>query len=189
MRPALLTTLLVVSCAASPDEHLSQRSRPFTQRVTVYVGERSLDDDHDPVEDQVTLGAEYSMEIEGYAVGFEAGFMFSGDDSDNAFGDVEAGTAEAFGGIRKTWGDSNVRPYLGAGISMIGAAVDVDGGPDDEDASLAGYAHAGVQFYLSEMVFLGVDVRVLFGSDIDLDGAFADDADYEQFAFVVGFSF
>ena len=51
------------------------------------------------------------------------------------------------------------------GDSNLGISV------DDDDTTLAGYVHGGVYFKLGESPFqLGVDVRTVFGAEVELFG-------------------
>ena len=153
-------------------------------RLELSLGQRSLDTgDYEPVEDQVALGLGLSQEVPGSAFGWELGFMGSYDDDPvSGIGEVEGRTAELYGGLRKTLSrrDSAVRPYLGGGLSLVAASFEV-AGIDDEDGSIAAYAHAGVEIEVSPSFAVGLDLRGLFGSDIELFGV-ETDADYTQLA-------
>lgn len=153
-------------------------------RLQLLLGQRSLDEgDYEPVEDQVALGVEVSQEVPGSAFGWELGLIGSFDeDPVSGIGDVEGRTAELYAGLRKTIAgtSSAVRPYLGGGLSVIGSSFEA-GGVDDEDASIAAYAHAGVELEISPTLAVGLDLRGLFGSDLELFGLDTD-ADYTQLA-------
>jgi len=108
--------------------------------------------------------------------------------------DLELMTSELAVGVVKTFlPDSNVHPYLGAGLALV--LVDgelsstVLGGSDTEDDfSPAGYVHGGVLFDVAPSFHLGVDGRAVLGTDLDLDGLEVD-ADYLQLAFLLGWKF
>lgn len=167
--------------------------RTRTNRVSAHFGERQLDeDDYEPLENQPTFGVLYSQEHPDWVVGWEAGGFVSGD-SDEVLGvDITALTAEVCAGVRKSFGSGTVRPYVGAGVSYITVISDVGDIDDDvgeeHDSSFGLYAHGGVDFQISQLFSLGLDVRGLFGTDVELYG-FETDADYVQFAVVAGFSF
>lgn len=159
-------------------------------RVTLLLGGRSLDEDFwQPLEDQGVLGLEVSLEKPGSAVGWELGIMGSGDSDDIGPVDVDASTLEFYGGVRKTFGEPGpgIHPYLGAGLSFIGARVE-GGSVSEDDSSLAVYAHGGVLGQISESFFIGADLRALFGSDIDF-GSVSGDVDYTQIGIVLGWAF
>jgi hypothetical protein len=164
--------------AGSPPE-----AEPAKQ-FAIYLGERNLgEDDWAPVEEQGMLGFEYSQDGSSKAIGWEIGLAGSGDDS----GPFSGATGEIYGGLRASFGSSTVRPYIGGGLSFIGVEVDVLGA-DEDDNSLAGYVHGGVEFLVSPTFFIGLDLRVLFGSEIDIGGV-EGDADYGQGALTFGWRF
>lgn len=158
---------------------------PSEQSITFYAGARTFDeDDYEPVEEHGLLGIEFSDETAGNAFGYEVGLQISGDEDEVLGVDVEAVVGEVYGGLHKTFGSGRLRPVLGAGLSFVTAAIDV-GGADDDDSSLAGYAHAGLGLALGSNLTLGFDARVLFGSDLEIAGV-ETDADYGQFALFLG---
>jgi opacity protein-like surface antigen len=193
---ALLVTLALASCAAAPRQAPVQAGppppppRPLDRGVyagptlSFSVGQNSLDEgDYEPVEDQIALGVGLSHEPPGSFVGWELGLIGSYDEDDVAgFGDIESSTWELYGGVRKTLvRGEKVRPYVGGGVSLVGVRYEVLGF-DDDDSSLAAYAHAGVEVAVSPGFALGLDLRGLFGSDIDLFGVDTD-ADSTQLEF------
>ncbi len=166
------------------------------QQLTLYLGQRSLSDDTfwTPNEDQTVGALEYSRENRADVVGWEVGIAGSSDASSDAVGNAWKGsTAEFYGGVRKSWGDGAIRPYVGAGLSYIAAEWELFGQTDD-DSSMAGYLHGGLQWLVSPAVCIGFDLRTLFGSSLSLGqnttgGDFAGDADYVQAALSVGWRF
>ena len=178
----------LVSCAALPAPPREEVDAPSADRLALYLGMRGLDEeDYEPVEDQFTLGLEFAHEREGSALGFEIGLLGSRDDGDALGFDIEGRTGEIYAGIRKSFPSDRVRPYVGGGVSYIDSEFEVTGVGSDDDASIAGYVHGGVLFDLSESFFLGIDVRLLLGSDLEIVGVDTD-ADYQQYALVLGFS-
>ena len=184
-----LASLSLASCAALPSgSPVQDPSAARENRISLYLGQRNLDeDDWAPVDEQATFGLEFSQERLGSAIGWEVGLMGSADDDDVAGLDVEVTTGELYGGVRKTFGDGVVHPYVGGGLALINLKADVSGVGDDDDGSAAGYAHGGVAFAVSESFFLGLDLRLLFGSDVTIAG-FDSDADYGQLALLLGWS-
>jgi opacity protein-like surface antigen len=179
--------LALASCAASPSPAPERVAKD--NRISIYLGQRNLDeDDWDPVDQQAVFGVEYAREKAGDAIGFEVGLMGSTDDDTVAGVDIEGTVSELYAGVRKTFGEDVVRPYVGAGLSYVSAKVDIEGFGDDDDQSGAIYLHGGVDFDITESFFLGLDLRFLFGSDIELLGE-SGDADYGQLALALGFAF
>jgi hypothetical protein len=196
MKLALVAALAALaSCSALPTrraalEEPAAPAAPKSNRISFYLGQRSLDEDFwAPVEDQAVFAVDYARETPGSVVGFEVGLAGSYDNENVAGFDIDGTTAELYGGVRKTFvTGSVVRPVLGAGLSLIDAEVQVAGFGSGDDTSLAGYAHGGVDFDITEAFFLGLDLRWLFGSDIEIAGI-SGDADYVQLALVIGFAF
>lgn len=169
----------------------AQEREPTSSRITLLFGMRFLDeDDYDPVEDQPAFGFDYSFEPPGSPVGFEVGLMGSYQEDDILGADLEVGIGEVYGGVRKTFGEpgSVLRPYVGGGASVINVDVEISGAGSDDDSSLAGYVHGGFLGQLGESFFLGLDLRTLFGSDIEIGGVDGD-ADYVQLGLVLGWAF
>jgi hypothetical protein len=187
---ALALVFLTACAAQSTNEAPAPARGPAKEnRIALYLGQRNLNhDDWSPVDEQGTAGLEFVHETAASPVGFEVGIMGSSDDGQVAGIDVTGSTAELYGGVRKTFGEGVVRPYVGAGLSYIDATVEADGFADEDDSSLAGYVHGGVDFDITESLFLGLDLRVLFASDIEIAGV-SGDADYAQLALRLGFAF
>jgi len=172
-----------------PQEAAASASSPArSNRIWVYLGQRSLDeDDWAPLEDQPMFGVEFSSERPGSILGWEVGLMGSYT-SDDVFGvSLDATTGEIYGGVRKTFLQSTVRPYVGAGLSAINARLE-GGGVSDDDTSLGIYGHGGAIVMLGQSFHLGLDLRGLFGTDVELFGV-SGDADYVQLALVLGWLF
>ncbi len=185
-----LAVLALASCASTPAVRADETAADVKDmRITLYLGARQLDEEEDfePAEDQAMIGAEFVYERPESAVGFEIGLMGSADEGEALGFDVEGNTSELYGGIRKTFGSGVVRPVLGAGVSFLNAEFKASGVASDDDSSIAGYLHGAVLFDISRSFFLGVDVRYLLGSDLEIGGVDTD-ADYAQYALVLGFS-
>lgn len=192
MKLAGALALSAVTACAAP--YAPQRDDPTSDwrdnRLSFYLGQRNLDeDDYDPVDEQTVFGMEYARELEDSPVGFEAGLVASGDSGHLSGGvDVEGTTGEIYGGLRKSFGKGRLRPFAGVGIAYINSEVRLFGGPDVDDSSLAAYAHAGLAFDATQHFYFGLDLRFLFGSDLELAGIDTD-ADYGQLALVLGMGF
>lgn len=191
LRFALLLCTVLVGCAAT-SSHSQDQAVPgaaiHQRRVAAYIGQRSLDEEFQPVEDQLVLGAEFSSETQGSSVGWEIA-MFSSADSGSFLGtDVEASTWEFSGGIHKSLGDGNVRPYLGMGVSFVMLTAEASGFSEDDDTSVGLYAHGGLAFPLNEQFELGIDLRSLFGTEMQIAGIDTD-ADYWQLSMLLRWTF
>jgi len=154
--------------------------------LSLLLGERWLGhDDWDPVDDQFLIGVGFDTPITAIPAEFEANIFRSKDES----GDVEGITREISAGLRKTFAlsEPKIHPYVGAGLAMIRGEVDAPGA-DDHDTSLALYLHGGAGYDISPEWQVGLDLRFLFASDIELNGHNGD-ADYTQLAFFVSYGF
>jgi hypothetical protein len=183
---ALSLLLLSASCASS--------------RVNAHVGYRNFpSDDWEPVDDQGVVGLEFVNEAPDAAVGIEAAFFASEKTEDDAFVppaaivDFRMRTAELSFGVHKELPSEypGVHPYVGGGISLLRAELrGEEGGLEDEENgdSTGAYVHGGVEFDASSALYLGIDLRVRGGTDVELLG---EDrwASYGQITFVIGVRF
>jgi hypothetical protein len=185
----VLVSSLAVGCAAVPTARPQSdaAANANDSAITVLVGNRSMTDDDNwsPLEDQLAFELGFNTVPSDWPVGIEASVSYSDDDDSG----VEGETKEASLGVRKTWdvSEGRVHPYVGGGLAGIQAEFSGFGQSDD-DTSVAGYVHGGVGFDLGSHFLIGVDVRLLLGSDITLFGIDGD-ADYVQYGLMVGYAF
>jgi len=192
MKIAPLLVPFLASCAALPSATSPQDMGVGGRKLTLLFGERELDeDDYEPVEDQTAVGLAFSWEPEDSGLGGEFGVYRSEEDDELGSLEAEASTTELFGGVRQNFGGEALRPFVGAGVSWIESKVEIDdgGNSDSDDDSGAGlYVHGGLDAWISPQVALGVEYRMLLGTDLTLFGEDTD-ADYGQVTFSIGFSF
>lgn len=200
----LFVLLALSACSAVPSaawqEPHDDPDRPT--RVGLYLGQRNLDeDDYEPVDEQVMLGIEFVHEARESVVGWEFGLAGSAVEetvevsSSNV--DLEATTGEVYAGIRKSIGSGRLRPYIGGGVAYIQSELEASDGAltvSADDGSIAAYAHAGVSLSLTPGFFIGLDLRLLFASDVDyrfdeLNLELESDVDYLQLALTIGGAF
>ena len=173
--------------------------------LQLQIGARTLDDDAwAPIDSHAAVGAAFFSE-DPSSLGFEAGFLVAADRfshrANSSFdpdieGDLLVG--ELYGGIRKTFTDwlffgavGIPTPYIGAGISLNHVTYDGNALGDsgkDTDFVAAGYLHAGLLWPVGAHARIGLDGRMVLGSDASLNGA-STDLDYEQLSLVFEFSF
>ena len=168
-----------------------QEERKQAHRLALLVGARSFDEDEiwDPIEDQLTIGFQYST-VGSSGFGVELGILGSTgfEDESGLMDDVTGLVFEAFGGLRKEFDWGRWRPSFGAGGAFVAAGIDNDTSGaivDDQDTSVGVYAHGGLICDISPTTFLGVDYRVMTSTNIDF-GTVRSDADYQQVTFVLG---
>jgi Outer membrane protein beta-barrel domain len=199
--PLLASCIALAACAASSIPSGPPASGEYrSSRIDLYFGGRSLDeDDWSPVEDQPVIGVEFVHEGHDAPIGFELALFASEKSKDDvaagpATVDVTGKTGEIAAGVRKTFlkDDRLFHPYLGGGLAAIQAKFHGEGSngvtASDDDTSGALYVHGGVDFDLGPAFVIGLDLRLLFGSDVTLFGVDGD-ADYGQVALLIGFRF
>ena len=138
---------------------------------------------------QVALGVLANFELENRPLYITTGLQVSGDvgavgGSTNAVTDLSVGlklmkTLRAF------------CPYIRAGIASVGASIETDSSGNDDDQPFGydiGYdISGGALFRIGGHFVLGVDLRYLGGTDIDLF-ALTGDADSVTATALIGYS-
>lgn len=104
--------------------------------------------------------------------------------------DIESSSVEFFGGGRKTWRWRRIRPYVARGLTFMLVAVDIGSGAISEsDGAVGLYLRGGAYAELGDRWSLGLDLRRVFGTDVEFSGFVPTDADHDQIALTVGYSF
>ena len=160
------------------------------------LGGRALDEDEwEPLDKQGVFGVTVDFGGAEWPVHMEAGFYGSAESDttfdSSLFDEVSMAVAEFCFGVNKTWSTSGgTRPFVGGGIASVAAGVDVNPlfAPsfDDDDESLGFYVHGGVFWRLGPRFNIGIDARVLTGTDLTLFNTDTD-VDYVQLGLVLGF--
>lgn len=157
--------------------------------VNAYAGSRSLDtDDFGTLDDQTVYGADAVLKVNLPFLAVEGGWLHAEEDDDSTGGlvDPELATDEYFVGLRLVPWQFLIEPYASVGASYLDSDLDATG-VSDSDANLAYYARVGAAFSLG-ILRLGLDGRMTFGSDVDLD-TIETDLDNAQFTAFVGIGF
>ena len=191
MKPTLrsLALMIVIAIAAAPA--LAEGNANFL------LGVRQLDEDvWDPLDQQGAFGVTVDFGGAEWPIHLETGFYGSADEEDvfDNFllleGELSASVAEFFFGVNKTWETSGkTRPFVGGGLATVTTDIELDtpiGDADDDDSSLGAYVHGGVFWRLGKRFNLGLDARILTGTDLTLFDEDID-ADYFQGGLVLGF--
>jgi len=179
---ASVLVLTLTACAAVGGGAEWESAEPSLQRLTLLVGQRSLDsDDFAPVEDQPLFGVELSDGGVDANIGYEFGVTVSSD-SEDAFisglgvTEVTGSMAELYLGVRKEFPSHGVRPFMAAGLSAARGEIEV--GPNSADDTVFGfYIHGGLVFPVSDVLSLVADLRARFGEEFEVNGV-EGDADF-----------
>ena len=170
-------------------------SADMSGNVQFLVGQRWLDSDEwAPVDQPPMFGVEVDFAPAEAPVRVAVGAQMSSDsDSTATFpgGNHDVGFFEISAGflwhpLRK----GVVRPYIGAGVLTMLVGIDNDTvwfGANETDQSFGFYGNLGVFFKVGDSFNIGVDGRIVTSTNFRLFGV-ETDADYEQVALLMGFS-
>ncbi len=187
-------TVVTVATLAAAALAFSPALADADGHVNFLLGQKSLNSgDWKPLESQIEFGAVMSFGQDDWPVHIAVDVLTSvGEETvyDPSVGDITltASTFELDAGVRKIWKAGKVRPYLGGGVGIIGAALKVDSGFVSVDAADAGFglwADTGVFFRLGSHFNIGLDLRYS-SADVDLDfgyGAVAQDVNAGGFSY------
>lgn len=175
---ALSLALFSASCATTTQTDPALAA-DASQRVSVILGQRFLDDDFFEginLDELPSIALEFSNGGASDSVGYELGFSYSRDSEDQGvFDEVDLSVSELYGGVRKEFGADTLRPFVGLGVSVRQANVEIEqtGFADTEvdDTVFGGYVHAGVNIQVADGFSVLVDGRAFFGEDYDFEGA------------------
>jgi len=160
--------------------------------LTLSVGSRSMiGREWDAVDNPTTVGLTYDIRTLGQSFGLEAGALVSTEDSSTGGANIDSLILEGFIGMRNTWGydGSTMRPYWAIGASVMRVMVDSDTPsvmPDFDEDTIGFYFRLGARVQISDSVALGIEYRMVRGTDISDFGA---DADYGQISLNFGWAF
>jgi opacity protein-like surface antigen len=196
-----LAALAAASCSALPTPPPSYAPLPpggdvdlTTVRVQYGLRTQNSDDDWAPTDESDAIGIEVDHRTRDAFVGFEIGTLLADGDED-AGGGVSFKTDfdEIYAGVRKTFDfdDFFLHPYVSLGLTWIQARAALTQGVNqaaDDDSSIGAYGRVGVNAVFMENVNVGLEYRLVVGTDLDFFGV-STDTDYGQFGLSVGYSF
>lgn len=185
----LLSCVLLASGCASLPLH----------DINILGGSRMLDQSEwEPVDNQAMVGIEIDTYKPRSGIGAELGFQYARDDGETTIqnqgtADVKGRNYEFYAGARKTFPlfDDHLFPYLAMGIAYVLTDFDVSlpsGSASDSDGSFGVYIRGGAYYNFAENWHVGIDLRRLIGTEVNLLDV-QSDADYFQVAMFVGFAF
>jgi hypothetical protein len=176
----------------------SARAEDMAGNVQFLVGQRYLEDFWQPLDRPTMFGVmvDFAPESSPVHVALGASMAWEKQTVTGSFfgdtGSVEDGFFEFSAGF--VWlpvKKAIVRPYLGAGVVMLGAGTGSDWSffdAGDTDSSFGFYGNAGVFFKVGDTFNIGIDGKIVRGTSITLVGQ-EGDADYTQASLLMGFSF
>lgn len=183
------------SAAATPAQDAARLESSWATDVFFLVGGRELDDTAawEGLEKPVAFGMEFSARRRGSWLGFEGGFQAAYDETTVLGVDVSDLFLELYFGGRITGdlgSEGRVHPYLGLGGTLLYTEVSGEAGGlalSEDDTSLGFYGHAGVYARLGRAFLLGLDARLVTGTDVSVFGVDTD-SDYAQVSLLLGWS-
>jgi hypothetical protein len=174
MKTAAVTVVVLVAAAFT----FSPAWAGADGHVNFFIGQKSLDgDDWEPIEDQLEFGAVMSFGQDKWPVHIAVDILAAADEETvfDPFGGgnvtVTGSTFEVAAGVRKIWKKGRVLPYIGAGVCVIGAAVELDHGfvsVDGSDSGVGFWAGGGLFWRLGGHFNIGLDARYS-SADVDID--------------------
>ncbi len=153
------------------------------------IGFRSLSGDlwgnnYADSDTQLALGVFADFGLGELPLYIATGLQVSADDGGE--GGYDSAIVDLSVGLKLMATEGAVRPYVGAGIASVGAAID-SGFIDDDDQSYGYYLGGGALFRIGGHFTLGIDLRYTGGTDIELFGV-KGDADSVTATALIGYS-
>jgi hypothetical protein len=169
----------------------------MTGNTQFFIGQTWLQDQWAPLDEPASFGFEVDFGPKKSLVRVAMGFNVAWDSQQvpgtffGETGDVAVGFAEFSAGfLVHPVREAQVRPYFGAGIVRTFAGVGQDGdfwSGGDSDSTFGFYGNAGIFFKVGDVFHIGLDGRIVRGTDVTL-GGIETDVDYEQASLLFGFS-
>lgn len=146
------------------------------------IGIRKLDDQDfwQEVDSQALFGVLADFGLGQLPLHAAVGIQVSVDEQDieGSPGFTRTGSVADFSaGLKLMPREGAFRPYLGAGVASVGAAGEIEGGgstSDFDDQSFGFYVQGGGFTRIGKGFNLGVDLRLVTGTDIDFGGVTGD---------------
>jgi opacity protein-like surface antigen len=162
------------------------------------VGARLFEDEEfGKLDDHVAFTLDYCEPIGFDRLRLEGSFHYTYDEADGSSGgedvDLDADTFELSMGLNYSRQLGRVRPYVGAGASIlflevVGIDEEFDLVFADDDATIGGYLKAGVLLQVTPSAHVGIEFRHFEGGDASFDQTELETS-YDQIVFVFGTSF
>ena len=140
----------------------------WTGNANIFLGTKSLGNEWDPVESQAEVGIMLDFGMQEWPVNLALDYLSSSAEETTGGMDVEGATTELDIGVRKYWGDGNMRPFLGGGVSIISTEFNVVGISDCDGDATGGWIDAGILWTVGQAFNVGFDVRSS-SADVELE--------------------
>lgn len=173
--------------------------RDWRAHYALYLGQSELDSDFwDPADRPIAFGMEYGL-IHRSGLGLELGMFFGYDQEESGTVDIGGTLFETDLSTELVELSAGARlelplgehwlAYGGGGLAWVDAAAETFVEEDlviadDSDSDFGYYYHAGLSYRVTRDFAVGLDVRVLTDTELEID-SFDTDADYTQFALVL----
>lgn len=195
----LLLTSLLGACALPPRPVLGPPAGLQEQRaprapsihpgiLSITLGARALDDSRwDPFDDMPAIGLDYTYKDPGSWLGLHAGLQGSAERETIGGARLDAWTGEVTLGPRVYMEPEDLPfyAYAGAAVALGYSDIETTGGASSGDTFFGGVASLGLMFEVSAYQAIGVEWRILRGSDLDTSFVGGpEDADHQQLSFV-----
>ncbi len=136
-------------------------------------------------DNQLALGVFADFGLGDLPLYIATGLQASADDGGE--GGYSAAVVDLSVGLKLMATEGAVRPYVGAGIASVLASIDTGFFADDDDQSYGYYLGGGALFRIKHHFTLGIDLRYIGGTDIELLGVNGD-ADSVTANVLIGYS-
>lgn len=166
-------------------------------RGTLELGEQQMtnEDFWRPTEEPFVIAGTFDVRQRESGFGGEIGASIAFEDSDlgSTGADAELSIFELWGGARETlsFAQDRLHPYVGAGVTLVTVAARVTQGgyyyDEEDDISFGLYARAGAYWSITPFFDVGLDLRSVFGTDVELAGV-ESDVDSTRLSLVFGWS-
>lgn len=156
------------------------------------VGGRKMRDDTawDGVDKPAAVGVQLRLGAANFPLMGELSLQSSYDDTKDSGVKIEATLLEySAGAVLVPWYGHPVSPYFGAGITDVETEIKGKSGGisvSDDDDDVGYYVHAGINFLATSRLNLGLDLRIVRSTRVEMFGI-KGDADYGQVGLVIGY--
>lgn len=135
----------------------------FTGNANLLIGGKFLNDDWMPTENHLEFGVQFDVKKEGWPVSIAVEYLRSSAEETIVPFDFEMTAWELNLGVRKVFDQyGNMHPYVGGGLSIIGAELEIVGFGTADDSGVGIWLGGGVYWTLSEHFNVGGELKYSF---------------------------